>query len=255
MKNREIYSGLITTVPFVLRLDGRSFHRFSRDSGCEKPYDPRFTRAMTNTAVSLVESSGFSPLFAYTFSDEISLYIATPVFDCRVEKLVSVAAGFASSAFTLFSGSQSPVSFDCRIIPLAPAQLSAYLSWRQAEAWRNHVNGYAHKLLMDTGMSATVAQRRLDGMKAPALHELAFSFGINLAETPAWQRRGTAVYRTMVTKDGYNPVKEETVRVPRRVCVVDETLPLFKTPEGEAWLAEKIQGSCSDDLKFVHSQY
>lgn len=241
MKDREIYSGLITTTPFVLRLDGRSFHHFSRDAGCEKPYDSRFTRAMTDTAVSLIESSGLSPLFAYTFSDEISLYIATPVFDCRVEKLVSVAAGFTSSAFTLFSKTSSPVSFDCRIVPIAPAQLSAYLSWRQAEAWRNHVNGYAHKLLMDTGLSVTAAQRKLDGMNSAHLHELAFSFGVNLSETPAWQRRGTAVYRTMAVKDGYNPVKDELVRVLRRICVVDENLPFFKTPEGEAWLAEKLQ--------------
>ena len=240
MKDREIYAGLITTVPFVLRLDGRSFHRFSRERGFEKPYDRRFSDAMAKTALSLVNDSGLSPAFAYTFSDEISLYVPTPVFDCRVEKLLSVAAGFASSAFTLFSESSDPLAFDCRVVPVAEEQLCAYLAWRQAESWRNHINGYAQKLLMDTGLSATVAQRKLDGMSAAALHELAFSFGVNLAETPAWQRRGTAVYRTVVEKEGHNPVTGEDVRVLRRTAVIDENLPLFRTPEGSAWVLNRI---------------
>ncbi|HJJ96085.1 MAG TPA: tRNA 5'-guanylyltransferase [Methanocorpusculum sp.] len=246
MKDREIFSGLITTVPFVLRLDGRSFHHLSRDAGYDKPYDTVFSGSMVKTAQALLEDSGLAPSFAYTFSDEISLYITSPVFDCRVEKLVSVAAGFASSAFTLFSGTHHPLSFDCRIVPIAEGQLAAYLAWRQAEAWRNHINGYAHKLLTDTGLSATAAQRRLDGMKSSELHELAFSFGVNLAETPAWQRRGMAVYRSVVEKDGYNPVSREAVRVLRRVPVIDEDLPLFKTPEGASWLAARLSFAGAD---------
>jgi len=243
MKDREIFSGLITTVPFVLRLDGRSFHHLSRDVGYGKPYDRVFSENMVKTARALLEDSGFAPSFAYTFSDEISLYITSPVFDCRVEKLVSVAAGLASSAFTLFSSVQHPLSFDCRVVPIDEGQLAAYLAWRQAEAWRNHINGYVHKLLMDTGLSATAAQRRLDGLKSSMLHELAFSFGVNLAETPAWQRRGTAVYRSVVETDGYNPISREAVRVLRRVPVVDEDLPLFKTPEGVSWLATRLSSA------------
>ncbi|MDR0980233.1 MAG: tRNA 5'-guanylyltransferase [Methanocalculaceae archaeon] len=246
MKDREIFSGLITTVPFVLRLDGRSFHHLSRDAGYVKPYDPAFSKSMAKTAQALLEDSGLAPSFAYTFSDEISLYITSPIFDCRVEKLVSVAAGFASSAFTLFSGTQNPLSFDCRVVPIGEGQLAAYLAWRQAEAWRNHINGYTHKLLTDTGLSTTAAQKRLDGMKSPELHELAFSFGVNLAETPAWQRRGTAVYRSVVEKDGYNPMSREMVRVLRRMPVIDEDLPLFKTSEGASWLAARLSSAGAD---------
>ncbi|HJK15794.1 MAG TPA: tRNA 5'-guanylyltransferase [Methanocorpusculum sp.] len=246
MKDREIFSGLITTVPFVLRLDGRSFHHLSRSNGYAKPYDPVFSRCMVQTAQAMLENSGLAPSFAYTFSEEISLFVTSPVFDCRVEKLVSVAAGFASSAFTLFSRSDVPLSFDCRVVPVDEGHLAEYLAWRQAEAWRNHINGYAHKLLMDTGLSATAAQRKLDGMKSSDLHELAFSFGVNLAETPAWQRRGTAVYRSVVEKEGYNPVSQEVVRVLRRVPVIDENLPLFKTPEGVSWLAACLTSAGSD---------
>ncbi|HJJ92422.1 MAG TPA: tRNA 5'-guanylyltransferase [Methanocorpusculum sp.] len=247
MKEREIFSGVITTVPFVLRLDGRSFHRFSREGGYAKPYDTAFSRCMIKTVQALFEDSGLSPSFAYTFSDEISLYITSPIFDCRIEKLVSIAAGVASSAFTLFSGAQRPLSFDCRVVPIDKNQLVTYLACRQAEAWRNHINGYAHKLLRDMGLSTTDAQRRLNGMKSAELHELAFSLGVNLADTPTWQRRGIAMYRSIAVKDGYNPVSLEMVHVSRRVSVIDKELPLFKTPYGALWLAERLSLSPSFD--------
>ncbi|MDR0438708.1 MAG: tRNA 5'-guanylyltransferase, partial [Methanocalculaceae archaeon] len=118
MKDREIFSGLTTTVPFVLRLDGRAFHHLSQNAGYAKPYDLAFSRNMAKTAQMLLENSGLAPSFAYTFSDEINLYIMSPIFECRVEKLVSVAAGFASSAFTLFSCTKNPISFDCRVVPI-----------------------------------------------------------------------------------------------------------------------------------------
>ena len=77
MKDREIFTGLITTVPFILRLDGRSFHHLSRNNGYAKPYDPVFSRCMVQTAQAMLENSGLAPSFAYTFSDEISLYAMT----------------------------------------------------------------------------------------------------------------------------------------------------------------------------------
>ena len=240
MKDREIFAGLSTTVPFVLRLDGRSFHRFSQDR-YKKPYDKVFSDAMVKTARALITDSGLSPSFAYTFSDEISLYVPGTVFDCRVEKLVSVSAAFASSAFTLYAGAEQPLAFDSRVIPMEVGLFPAYLSWRQAEAWRNHMNGYAQKLLLDEGVSPTHAQKQLDGMNAAALHEFAFSKGVNLALTPAWERRGICIYRDTVMRDGYNPITDEHVSVRRLVPVVDEDVPLFKTPEGTDWVLSKIR--------------
>ena len=239
MKDREIFAGLSTTVPFVLRLDGRSFHRFSKDR-YKKPYDKVFSDAMVKTAYALITDSGLSPSFAYTFSDEISIYVPTSVFDCRVEKLVSVSAAFAASAFTLYTGAEEPLAFDSRVIPMEKGLFPAYLSWRQAEAWRNHMNGYAQKLLSDEGVSPTHAQKQLDGMNATALHEFAFSRGVNLALTPTWERRGICIYRETVMREGYNPIKDEKVSVERTISVVDEEVPLFKTPEGIDWVLSKI---------------
>ena len=238
MKDREIFSRLTTTAPFVIRLDGRAFHTVSEEYS--KPFDEKFSDLFVKTAELLFTKSGLSPDFIYTFSDEISLFITKPVFDCRVEKLVSVSAGFASSAFTAAAGSAAPLAFDARIVPISESQFPAYLAWRQAEAWRNHINGYCQRILTDSGLSASAAQKKLDGLNAEKLHELAFSKGINLAKTPAWQRRGIALYRGAETRDGYNPVTGESVRVLRNTVVTDRNLPLFKTEEGVSFVLSKI---------------
>ena len=238
MKDREIFSRLTTTSPFVIRLDGRSFHTFS--SGYEKPFDEEFSQFFVKTAESIFTDSGLSPDFCYTFSDEISVFIQKPVFDMRVEKLVSVSAAFASSAFSVFSKSEKPLAFDARIIPLSKELFPEYLAWRQAEAWRNHINGYCQKLLADEGLSASTAQKKLDGLNAAALHELAFEHGINLAQTPAWQRRGIAVYRGSVEKEGYNPMTGKSSLVKRNIAVIDHNLPLFKSEDGVRWVMSKI---------------
>lgn len=239
MKDREIFSALTTTTPFVLRLDGRSFHRLSRVY--KKPYDESFSDMFVNTATVLLNDSGLSPCFAYTFSDEISLFVKTDVFDNRVEKLNSVAASFASSAFSIFSKASEPLSFDSRVIPMTEELFPDYLAWRQAEAWRNHMNGYCQKILADEGLSSSNVQIKLNGMNAAALHELAFSRGINLSGTPEWERRGICIYKDVAKKEGFNPKTQESVVVERNVTFVDKAPPLFKTPEGRAWVLEKIK--------------
>lgn len=238
MKDREIYSRLTTTVPFIIRLDGRSFHTLS--SQYIKPFDEKFSQSFVQTALMLFTDSGLSPDFIYTFSDEINLYIRTPVFDCRVEKLVSVSAAYASSAFTLSTQCSIPLSFDARIIPVSELQLPEYLAWRQAEAWRNHINGYCQKILADFGLSPASVQKKLNGMNADKMHQMAFESGINLAKTPAWQRRGIAVYRGVKEVDGFNPITNECVHVVRNTAIVDRDVPLFKTPVGKSWILSKL---------------
>jgi tRNA(His) guanylyltransferase len=49
--------------PFILRLDGRSFSKFSRRFLTIRPFDPRFVTAMRQTASDLVHE--FSPVSAY----------------------------------------------------------------------------------------------------------------------------------------------------------------------------------------------
>jgi tRNA(His) 5'-end guanylyltransferase len=240
VKEREIYANIRTLAPVIVRLDGRAFHRFLTGQSIRKPFDERFADAMVYVCKSLLVESGFSPVFAYTFSDEISIYMRELPFEGRVEKLASVIASFASSALTIAMDISAPVAFDARIIPIEPGLVTTYLGWRQKEAWRNHMNGYSQALLLRDGISPVIVQRNLNGLRAGTLHEICFQRGINLAMTPAWERRGIMVYHTQFLKEGYNPVTQEKTRAKRRKIMINRDLPLFHTPEGKEFVEKVI---------------
>ncbi len=188
---------------------------------------------MAGVCCRLIRDSGLNPEFAYTFSDEISLYFRHLPFNGRVEKIDSICAAYAASALTLELGCSEPLAFDARIIPVTPQIAVEYLLSRQQEAWRNHINAYCQAALISEGMSASRTAAALKGMSSPEMHEMMFERGINLAKTPAWQRRGVLVFLETIKKEGYNPIRDEHVEVERRVVRVNRDLPLFSTPEGE----------------------
>lgn len=236
MENRELFAAIATVPPAFVRLDGRAFHRLARLLSFEKPFDARFSDAMADVCRILVAKSGLSPVFAYTFSDEISLYLDRLPFSGRVEKIDSVAASFAASALTLALDLREPVSFDARVIPATPEFAVEYLANRQDEAWRNHINAHCQQALIRDGMKPRQAAAALKGMPSKALHDLMHAKGINLAKTPAWQRRGIMVYRKEKVVTGYNPVRDENVTARRSAVVIDRALPLFTTPEGKEFI-------------------
>ena len=243
MENREIFSAITAIPPVFVRLDGRAFHRLAECLGLEKPFDEFLHKAMVTACTSLVADSGLNPDFAYTFSDEISLYFTKLPFSGRVEKIDSVAASYAASSVTLALGGTMLVAFDARVIPATPAWAVEYLANRQAEAWRNHINAYCQQALIDEGMDARKAAEKLKGLQAKDLHEMMHSRGINLATTPAWQRRGTLICKKVTEKEGFNPVTKETVIAERSAVVAESELPLFTSPEGKEFLGKVLGGA------------
>lgn len=240
MKHREIYSRLTCVPPVFVRIDGRGFHVMAEEWGLERPFDLRFSEAMEQVCRELVAESGLSPDLAYCFSDEINLYLSHLPFGGRVEKLDSVSASFAASALTLAMCSRVPVSFDARIIQVSPEIAVSYLADRQAEAWRNHLNAYGQATLMEEGMTRAEVARVLKGMSSRELHDLVFSHGVNLAKTPAWQRRGILVYKSGKQVEGYNPLLSKLVRTIRSTVVCEREPPVFSSPEGRSFLTRLI---------------
>jgi tRNA(His) guanylyltransferase len=243
VQDREIYGAITIVPPVFVRLDGRAFHRLAAELSLEKPFDRRFCEAMVDVSVRLVRESDLSPLFAYTFSDEISCYFDRSLpFGGRVEKIDSITASYAASALTLALGHPEPLAFDARIIAVTPGLVQEYLADRQQEAWRNHINAYCQQALIAEGMSPREAAVALKGKKSTELHEMMFSRGVNLAKTPAWQRRGVLVCREKEQKEGYNPVTGRSVEVERTSVRVIEDLPLFSSPEGGALVRSLLSG-------------
>jgi len=229
---RETFAQLMVPpdVPFFIRLDGRRFHAVSEKVNVEKPFDERFARCLVLAARALFHG-GFNPALIYVASDEINaLFLDAAPFRRRVEKIDSVFASILSSAFSLgllkFYGKTVVVAFDSRVIIFPPEKIVEYLDWRQKEAWRNHNNAYAYWLLRKEGYRPSEAASRLKGLKTKDIHDFLFRQGINLAQTPTWQRRGILIHRETYQK----PVGNQTVI--RRRITENWELPLFPSTEG-----------------------
>lgn len=88
-------------VPVVCRVDGRNFSRWTR--GLQRPFDPRLTRLMIETARLLAHETGAR--VAFTQSDEISLVLLAEEVDDQLwfgakrSKITSLLAATATGLF------------------------------------------------------------------------------------------------------------------------------------------------------------
>lgn len=108
MKTYEAVSKttLVRRMPVIVRIDGKSFHTFTR--GFEKPFDEVLMTAMKKTMKYLCrEIQGC--VLGYTQSDEITLVLidykkldSSAWFDNEVQKICSVAASMATMAFNKY---------------------------------------------------------------------------------------------------------------------------------------------------------
>ena len=242
-KDREIYAEIKTLPPVIVRADGRNFKRVL-NADFKKPYDERFAKGLAKATAIFFETSGFDPKLAYLFSDEINLLFTHLPFGGRIEKLDSVIASFFASALTIVLDFKEALAFDARIIPLCSEEdIRVYLTQRQAEAWRNHINAYGYYGLQELGLSEKEAETQLKGMKAAQVHEMLYRRGVNLNETPAWQRRGILIARERYEKKGYDPKADKDVRVARYKIVQLWNLPLFGSEEGRELIEQLIDRS------------
>jgi tRNA(His) guanylyltransferase len=146
---------LLVGVPILARLDGRSFHTFTK--GMDRPYDVKLSDMMRNTMRYLCQES--HALCGYTQSDEITLLWHTTkpesqmFFDGRVQKLCSVLAAMATVKFNDDLRHYYPDKvnafpvFDCRVfhVPNETEAANCFV-WREMDATRNSIQmlGQAH---------------------------------------------------------------------------------------------------------------
>lgn len=214
-------------VHMVARIDGRSFSHLTRVAqGFDAPYDLRFRDHMVATLQHLM-GCGFSVLYGYTQSDEMSLLLRRDesLFGRKLRKLLSVLAGEASGAFSVRLG--APAAFDCRISQLPTADdVVDYFRWRYEDAHRNALNGHCYWLLRSQGLDEHAATQRLRGVSVADRNELLFQNGINFNDVPAWQKRGIGALWEDFPQSAIDPRSgAESVTVRRRLVVRDE-LPM-----------------------------
>jgi tRNA(His) 5'-end guanylyltransferase len=205
---------LIPHLPVCIRLDGRSFHRKTRNS--LKPFDENLHSGMVFTALKLAEET--DTRVAYTQSDEISLILleanqhSEPYFGGKVFKIQSVLASLAALTFeerraTRFSYLESDCQFDCRVWNLPSLDEAVnYLIWRELDATRNSVqmaarSRFSHKECLNKSSSE--------------LQEMLFAIGINWNNYPAWAKRGSY----LVLQDKTVEIESDVwQKIPEKYC-------------------------------------
>ena len=212
----------------VARIDGRSFSQLTRvTKKFDAPYDVGFRDCMIATLLHLAKDSGFSVLYGYTQSDELSLLFRQKesLFGRKLRKFLSVLAGEASAKFSLELGTLG--AFDARISQFPREEdVVDYFRWRHEDAHRNALNGHSYWLLREQGKTDDEATQALKGVSVSERNELLFRHGRNFNDVPNWQKRGVAVRWRDVDMDGVDPRSGAKVTSNRSELFVDMELPM-----------------------------
>ena len=189
-------------IPIVIRLDGRSFSRYTK--GFNRPFDEDMSYTMIEVTKFLVNET--SAVVGYTQSDEITLILHSEdpkselFFTGKKFKIISVLASLASVKFytTLLSrkGDMTPdklPSFDCRAFQV-PSKMEAWnaLLWRVQDATRNSVQmlGQAH-----------FSHKELQNKNQNRIIEMLFEQkGIKWVDLPAKYKEGSFIRSEKVMK-------------------------------------------------------
>lgn len=177
---------LIRRMPVIIRLDGRSFHTFTR--GFKRPFDCVLMSAMKETTKLLCKNIQNAKL-GYCQSDEISILLCdydnldtSAWFDNEVQKICSISASMATLYFNqifrnivneyidniseawnvtdeevdytdiLYIATSKGAMFDSRCFNIPKEEVTNYFLWRQQDATRNSIQmvgqaNFTHKQL------------------------------------------------------------------------------------------------------------
>ena len=232
---------LMRRTPVIIRLDGKAFHTFSKnfkkfDQSLEhSPFSYGMYDCMKTAACMLVHYIQGARI-AYSQSDEISIlctdwttFDTQQWFGGKIQKIVSVSAAMASSAFYGRYEQWDRIDylphrplFDSRVFNLPMEEVANYFIWRQKDALRNSVNMLAQ---------FHFSHKELQGLKVPEVKEkLLTEKKINWDELPVWQQRGFCV----PSKNQFSSAS----------VVPDEEIPVFTEdrPYSAKWLDAEHEG-------------
>ena len=243
-------------IPVAIRVDGRSFHTFTR--GFKRPFDYIFMKSMQETAKYMCENMG-NAKFAYVQSDEITIILTdydTLETDCwfnyRTDKLCSISASMATMAFnkyfeenvtnevleykmvphcveiqqeikeyhnTLIAALDKGVMFDARCFNIPKEEVTNLIYWRQLDASRNSIQMVGQ---------ANFSHNELQNKSCNDIQDmLMLQKNINWNDFPTYQKRGSCV----VKSDEKETITEDNIGTKmtiRSKWIIDKEMPILK---------------------------
>lgn len=145
---------MIPTLPVIIRLDGNSFHNWTK--GLKRPFDGDLTSLMVDTTKFLVKET--NAIVGYTQSDEITLILysgdrKSAIYnDGKKQKILSKLTGALTPYFNEIRKQYLPnhnkiANFDCRIYQTPTLHdACVQLLWRENDATKNSIAMLAQSL-------------------------------------------------------------------------------------------------------------
>lgn len=254
---------LIRRTPVAIRIDGKSFHSFTK--GFKKPFDDILIKSMQETMKYLCENIQGCVL-GYTQSDEFTLILvdyknlnSCAWFDYEVQKMCSVSASMATMAFNKFfyknveeysesvavlqdfdiekkylekldKAAEKGAMFDARVFNIPKEEVTNLIYWRQLDATRNSIQmvgqaNFSHKQLQ---------RKSCNDIQNMLLTEK----DINWNNFPTTMKRGSCCIRNRGVCEPYG----NTVLAPGLPIgewFIDNEIPIFKD-EGREYIEQLI---------------
>ncbi|KYQ90762.1 tRNA-histidine guanylyltransferase 1 [Tieghemostelium lacteum] len=209
VKSFETLDKLLPNVWIVVRVDGRSFHKFTQKHEYQKPNDERGIQLMNRCAFEVCQE--FTDIvIAFGESDEYSFVLGRScnLFERRESKISSSIVSYFTSQFVYrwreyFNDYplRYPPTFDSRAVCYPSNEnLRDYLSWRQADTHINNLyNTCFWTLVLKGNKTPAEAEAALCGTLAEQKNEILFTqFQINYNNLPQMYRKGSVIYRKLV---------------------------------------------------------
>ena len=165
--------------PWIVRLDGRGFHRWTK--GLDAPFDDDLRESMVEMTRQVMGDAGAE--HAYTQSDEATLVMSTrarseEAFGGKLQKIVSLLASRASVAFNQEMRRRRPehmlrageATFDARVFAVPDDEGARIaLEDRRRDCRRNAVQSvghwrYGHKWMLRRSIGEVSEQLTADGI-------------------------------------------------------------------------------------------
>ena len=243
---------LTRRMPVIIRVDGRSFHTFTK--GFKKPFDDILVKTMQDTMKYLCENIQGCVL-GYTQSDEISLVLTDYAelttdawFGNNLQKMCSISASMATLAFnkaftrniskqskrfyteyleekdasyieTLEIAMNKGAMFDSRVFTIPKEEVCNALIWRQQDATRNSIQSVGQ---------ANFSQKELHGKSCNDIQDmLMLQKGINWNDYSTTLKRGSCCIKADDSLTEYDEVGNICGYTKRSKWVIDNEIPIF----------------------------
>lgn len=189
----------------VIRCDGRGFSKLKEADIFKKPYDAEVHKKIMKITASALKNL-FRCGMAYVISDEISfvLPMSFNMFNRRIEKLLSISAGYLSGEGSLefYELNIDPISFDAKIFEFGNIdEVLEYLNERKNYGFRNFIYTLLRDQEMKAGKTSNEVAKETNGKSISNYIEKLLKDGIDIYKMQYWKREGELLYFAPYVKE------------------------------------------------------